>query len=73
MSLLLNLEPWQLALLILPALINLWAIWSAFHREFDNPIHRILWVALAIFVPVLGGLGYIVFGYRQSRPIQRKE
>ena len=39
-----SLEWWQIALLFLPALLNLWGIWHA----------------------VLGGVAYVLFGWRRA-------
>lgn len=62
-----SLEPWQLALLFLPALLNLWGIWHAYHHDFPAPVERLLWMGLCVLVPVLGGLTYLVFGLSRSR------
>ena len=50
-----SLEWWQIALLFLPALLNLWGIWHAFNHTFETPLDRILqlipfmhWLKLAM-------------------------
>ena len=48
-----SLEWWQIALLFLPALLNLWGIWHAFNHT-------------CVFVPVLGGVAYVLFGWRRA-------
>jgi len=53
-----------LALAILP---NYIAIWQSFHREFPTPLEKALWSLLAIFVPVLGGLAYLIWGRKRGR------
>ena len=60
---------WEELILALPVL-NLWAICHAALRAFPSgPQERILWVMLAVFVPVLGGITYLVFGLkRASKP-----
>lgn len=63
---LLSLQWWQLALIFLPALLNLWGIWHSLNHEFANPSERFLWVGLCIFLPFLGGLVYLVFGRRRA-------
>ena len=45
-----SLEWWQIALLFLPALLNLWGIW----------------MVACVFVPVLGGVAYVLFGWRRA-------
>lgn len=60
----------QIGLLILP-LFNIWAICHAGLRVFPSgPQERILWVMLAMFIPVLGGLIYLLFGMKRSRKPQ---
>lgn len=63
---LLSLQPWQLALAFLPALLNLWGIWHAFSHRFASPVERFIWMIVCVFVPLLGGLGYLLFGWRRS-------
>ena len=53
-------------LIVLPILPNLWSIWHIFHRDFDTPQEKMAWLALAVFIPVLGGLIYILFGRRRA-------
>ncbi len=63
---LLSLSGWQLALLFAPALLNLWGIWHAFRHGFPTPAERLLWIGLCVFVPLVGGLAYLVFGLRRT-------
>ncbi len=59
-----------LGLILALPVLNLWAICHAALRAFPSgPQERILWVMLAVFVPVLGGIAYLVFGLkRASKP-----
>lgn len=50
------------ALLALPACLNLWAIWHAFQHKFLSQEQRALWICAAVFLPVLGGLAYLLVG-----------
>ena len=61
-----SLEWWQIALLFLPALLNLWGIWHAFNHTFETPLERVLWMVACVFVPVLGGVAYLLFGWRRA-------
>lgn len=61
-----SLEWWQLALLFLPALLNLWGIWHAFNHAFETPLERLLWVLAGVFLPFFGGLAYLLFGLRRA-------
>lgn len=65
-SALLSLSGGQLALLFAPALINLWGIVHAFRHTFSSPAERLLWMALCVFIPLLGGVAYLVFGLRRA-------
>ena len=62
-----SLEWWQIALLFLPALLNLWDIWHAFSHTFETPLERVLWMLACVFVPVFGGVAYVLFGWRRAR------
>lgn len=61
-----SLEWWQLALLLVPALPNLWGIWHAFNHMFETPLERIVWIMACVFIPLLGGLAYLLFGWRRA-------
>ena len=62
---------WQLALygllLVLPILPNLWSIWHASTREFNPPHEKLVWIGVAVFFPLLGGLAYLFYGIRRGR------
>ena len=58
-----------LGLLVLPILPNFIAIWHSFHREFPTPLERMFWFLLAIFVPVLGGIVYLLWGRKRGRKL----
>lgn len=60
-------DPVYYPLLVLPALLNLWAIWHAYKHEFANPAHKFLWMAAGVFLPVVGGLVYLLFGFRNAK------
>lgn len=54
------------ALILLAPIPSLWAIWDAFKRDFPTPQEKKGWLVLAIFVPILGGLAYILFGRKRG-------
>lgn len=60
------LQWWQAALLFLPALPNMWGIWHAFSHDFPTPTERLIWMMVCVFVPVIGGLAYLLFGLRRA-------
>ena len=49
------------------AIPNLFGIWHAFHRVFPTPQERLIWMAACVFVPVIGGVCYLLFGFRRAR------
>lgn len=51
----------------LPALFNLFGIWHAFNRVFPTPQERLIWLGACVFIPVIGGLFYIIFGMRRAK------
>ena len=55
--------------LSLPILPNLWCIWHAQRHTFPGPDEQKHWVRLGTFVPVLGGLLYVLFGWRRALPL----
>ena len=61
-----SLEWWQLALLFLPALLNLWGIWHAFNHVFDTPLERVVWMMACVFVPCLAGVAYYFVGRKHA-------
>lgn len=62
-----NMDIVTLLLLGIPAIPNLFGIWHAYHRVFPTDKERLIWLGLCIFVPVLGGLSYLLFGLRRAR------
>lgn len=59
---------WFWGVVALPILLNLWSIWHAWSHPFPTPQERSLWFVLAVFVPVIGGLAYILVGRRRALP-----
>jgi len=49
------------------AVPNLFGIWHAFHRVFPTPQERLIWIGACVFVPVIGGICYLIFGLRRAR------
>lgn len=56
-----------LVLLTLPILPNLYAIWHSFHADFSTHQEKMVWIAVSVFVPVLGGLAYLIWGRKRVR------
>ncbi len=56
-----------LILLALPILPNLWSIWHAFNREFPTPAERLAWIGVGVFIPVLGGVAYLLVGRKRAK------
>ena len=63
----------QAALLLLPILPNLWSIWHAMRHDFPGEREKYLWTMTAVFLPLLGGMLYLLFGWRRSRPLHGDE
>lgn len=64
-------EPLLLAVFfIVPILPSMWAIRHVHGHVFRTPLERSLWFALTVFIPILGGILYILFGrrYAQTAP-----
>lgn len=58
-------NPVLIILVFLPILFNLWAIIHIFRNDFDTPQEKMIWLGLAVFVPVIGGLVYLILGRRR--------
>lgn len=56
-----------IAVLVLAILPNYIAIWQSFHREFPSHLERMFWFLLAIFIPLLGGLAFLIWGRKRGR------
>ena len=55
-----------LGLMALPILPNFLAIWHSFYRVFPTHTEKMFWFLLAIFVPVLGGVAYLIWGRKRG-------
>lgn len=64
-----DLTPEQAALLLLPILPNLWSIWHAMRHDFPGEREKYLWTMAAVFLPLIGGMLYLLVGWRRSRPM----
>ncbi|MEW5773965.1 MAG: PLD nuclease N-terminal domain-containing protein [Thermodesulfobacteriota bacterium] len=66
-----NLPAWKLALAAVAALVpilpNLWSIRHAYWRDFPSIQEKMIWLSVAVFVPVLGGLAYLFFGRKRGK------
>ncbi len=64
---------WQWLILILPILPNLWSIWHVRSHYFADEQQKSLWFLLAIFIPVIGGIAYILIGRKKASktPLQQ--
>ncbi|MGX9365260.1 PLDc N-terminal domain-containing protein [Desulfoplanes sp. PS50] len=65
-----SLTPLQLVLVIailaLPIIPNLWAIWHIFRHDFATPAEKKGWIFLNVFLPVFGGIIYLFIGRRRT-------
>ncbi len=60
---------WQWLILILPILPNLWSIWHVRTHYFASEEQKSIWFLIAVFIPVIGGLAYIVIGRKRASKI----
>jgi hypothetical protein len=61
--------PVFLVLAVIPILPNLWCIYHAFNREFPTVAEKMAWIGLGVFVPVIGGLIYLIWGRKRGQKI----
>lgn len=57
---------WHPLIALIPMLPSFWSIWHIWDHEFQSPQQRALWLALAVFLPVLGGIIYIFTGRKKA-------
>lgn len=53
-------------LLLVPIIPNMWSIWHLYKNEFPTPQERAAWIVAQVVLPVLGGVGYILFGRKRA-------
>ena len=58
-------HPALIFLAILPIIPNLWAILHIFKNDFDTAQEKMIWLAVSVFIPVAGGLVYLILGRRR--------
>ncbi len=59
-----NLLLWGI-ILLLPILPNLWSIWHIFKNDFPTPQEKMTWIFVATFLPVIGGIIYVLWGRKK--------
>lgn len=60
---------WHTLIILLPMLPTFWSIWHIWNHSFITFQRKMLWLAFVVFVPVIGGLVYIVWGRGQAMPL----
>ncbi len=55
--------------LLLPILPNLWAIWHIFRCDFPTAQEKMAWLVAAMFLPVLGGIVYLLLGRKRAKRV----
>lgn len=58
----------KLAILTLPMIPNLWGIWHAYRHSFENQTTRVIWMCICVFLPVIGGVAYLLMGRPKAMP-----
>lgn len=59
---------WHLVVALIPMLPNFWSIWDIWNHSFRTSEVRMMWLFFVVFVPVLGGIIYILVGRKQAMP-----
>ena len=47
---------WHVLVALIPILPNLWSIWHIWNHRFSSFQQKAIWLVIAVFLPVLGGL-----------------
>ncbi len=53
-------------ILMLPAVINLVAIYHCYSRVFPSNQERIIWLILCVALPIIGPIIYFIFGWKRG-------
>ena len=62
----LNVGGLEILILLIPAVIWLWAIIDLLRSDFTNGINKIVWAIVIIFIPFLGAILYLILGRSQK-------
>ncbi len=57
---------WHFVILALPMVPNLYSIWHIRTHYFADEQQKSLWFLLAVFVPVIGGIVYLLCGRKKA-------
>ncbi len=57
---------WHFLVLLVPMLPNLYSIWHVRNHYFSNEQEKSLWFLLVVFVPVIGGIIYLIIGRKKA-------
>ena len=57
---------WHVLVALIPILPNLWSIWHIWNHRFSSFQQKAIWLVIAVFLPVLGGLIYIFAGRKHA-------
>ena len=58
---------WHVLVAIIPILPNLWGVWHIWSHDFDGDFtKKVIWLMLCVFLPVVGGLLYLLLGKRHA-------
>ncbi|SKA71410.1 PLDc N-terminal domain-containing protein [Desulfobaculum bizertense] len=58
------------AIVLIAVLLSFWAIWHAFWRQFPSQQEKMIWLAVAVFIPFIGGIIYLLFGKNRGRRLE---
>lgn len=64
-----NFAWWHLALAWLPMVPTFWSIWHIWNHSFPTFHKKMLWLILVVFLPVIGGIIYILWGRKYAMPL----
>lgn len=64
---------WALGALVGLALLGfwIWALVDCLQRDFPEPLYKVMWVLVIIFLQVLGAILYVIIGRSQGTRQER--
>ncbi|WP_424292348.1 PLD nuclease N-terminal domain-containing protein [Daejeonella sp.] len=57
-------------LAIVPLILTLYCIFDISRSKFNDPLNKVLWVLIVLFVPLIGSILYLVLGRSQKKSFE---
>lgn len=55
----------------LPLILTIYCLFDITRSRFKEPLNKLLWVLIVLFVPIMGSILYLVIGRSQKKSFSR--